>query len=63
MAGSRVSLEIMLRFGSESPLGMAVMEDKKGDPRITTYRPLSNRSSSSDWTIVKVSVEYVELGL
>ena len=40
MAGSCWSLVMIFRFGMASPFGIAVMEDKNGDPLIITYLPL-----------------------
>ena len=57
IAGSFRSREMMLRDGRASPFGIAVIDDKNGDPLIITYRPRDTLISNSLFTISKDSVE------
>ena len=57
IAGSEGPFAISGRAGTASPLGIAVIEDRNGDPLMTTYLPRSTLLSNSFFTILKDSIE------
>ena len=57
VAGSCGSLLMGVLGGGASPFGIAVIEDRNGEPFMMTYLPLETLVSSSLFTISKDSVE------